>query len=251
LKKKNLLKNPFFYGSYLLVIFLSLHAANIYNAGEINIVNIATKLIDKISREPLDININMANIKFTVVMLACLSITWLYLRLTEKNYMTGKECGSARWATSSEGKKLAARNFQNNILLTNTERLSLAKYKFAKSHNVLIVGGSGTGKSRYFVMPNLMQLNGSFAVTDPKAEILKSTGKMFEQAGYRVKVLNLIEMEHSNSYNPFVYLRKDNDVLKLINNLMKNTSPAGNKSVDSFWERAEAALLQALVYYFF
>jgi len=251
LKKKNLLKNPLFYGSYILVIFLSLHAAHIYNTGEINIVKIVTKLIDKTAKEPFDINVNIANVKFTVVILGCLSITWLYLRLTEKNYMTGKECGSARWATSSEGRKLADKNFKNNIILTNTERLSLAKYKIKKNHNVLIVGGSGTGKSRNFVIPNLMQLNCSFAVTSPKSELLKSTGKMFEEAGYKIKVLNLIELEHSNSYNPFVYLREDKDVLKLINNLMKNTSPAGNRNVDSFWEKAEAALLQALVYYVF
>jgi len=133
-----------------------------------------TKLIDKTSREPFDININMANIKFTLVMLVCLSITWLYLRLTEKNYMTGKECGTARWATSFEGRKLANKNFQNNIILTNTERLNLAKYKINKNHNVLVVGASGTRKSRNFVMPNLMQLNCSFAITDPKSGVKRS-----------------------------------------------------------------------------
>ncbi len=251
MKDKNILKNPFFYGSYMLVIFLSLHAAQIYNSGEINIVDIFTKLIDKTAKEPLDIHVNIANIKFTLIMILSLTITWIYLIFTEKTYMHGKDCGSASWANKKDSRKLADKNFKNNIILTNTERLSLGKYAIRKNHNVMIIGGSGSGKSRNFVKPNLMQMNTSFGATDPKGELLKSTGDMFDKAGYKVKVLNLIEMEHSNCYNPFVYLREDKDVLKMINNLIKNTSPLGQKNDDGFWTKAEIALLQALVYYLY
>lgn len=144
-------------------------------------------------------------------------------------------------------KKLKNKVFKNNVILTNSEFLSLK----ASNLNVLVVGGSGAGKTRYFCLPNLMQMNTSYVVTDPKGEIIKYTGKLFEEAGYKIKVLNLIEMNHSNNYNPFHYILKDEDVSKMINCLIKNTTPVEHKASDSFWVAAEKALLMALSYYLY
>lgn len=168
---------------------------------------------------------------------------------TRKKVMPGKEHGTARWARKSEAKRLKSKVKTNNIILTATESLNLNAQKIRKNLNVMVIGDSGAGKTRFYIKPNLMQMHTSYVVTDPKGEILRDTGKMFENHGYKIKVFNLIEMGHSYCYNPFHYIKKDEDVLKVINCLMKNTTPANSNSNDPFWEKAETALLQALFFF--
>lgn len=173
------------------------------------------------------------------------------LFFNKKKTLFGKEHGTARWATLSEKRKLMdTQNPDNNIILTNDVFLSMNTRKTRKNNNIICVGGSGSGKTRYFCKPNLLQACCSYVMTDPKGELLKSLGKVFEKLGYVVKVFNLIEMVHSDCYNPFVYIHKQSDVLKLINQLIKNTNPPDMKgSSDPFWEKSETALLQAIFFF--
>lgn len=184
-------------------------------------------------------------------------ILWvLYWLTTRKKYRKGEEHGSARWATKKEAAKLAdKKDASNNIILTNDVQMSLNTRQTRKNLNVLIIGGSGAGKTRFYVKPNIMQMNTSYIVTDPKGELLRSTGKMLENNGYTVKVFNLINMKNSFNYNPFAYLQdangkyNDANVIKLINVLMKNTKKEGQSSGDQFWDDSTEALLLALAFF--
>mgnify|MGYP000856603662 CR=1 FL=1 len=168
----------------------------------------------------------------------------------QKKYMFGKEHGSSKWADKKDIEKLKDKNDSKNIILTKTEMISTNTRKTRKNLNVFVAGGAGTGKSRFVVKPNLLQANTSYVITDPKGELLRDTGQSFIQAGFKLKVFNLIEMGYSNCYSPFAYIRSENDVLKVINALIKNTNPKGfNGGNDPFWEKSETALLQALFFY--
>ena len=169
---------------------------------------------------------------------------------TKHNYRKGEEHGSAKWGSASQlSKKYANKNKDENIILTQNTRIGLDGRKHRRNLNVLVCGGSGAGKTRFYAKPNIMQANTSFVVLDPKGEILRDTGFMLEKEGYEIRVLDLINTERSHGYNPFVYLRDDKDVLKLVSNLVRNTTPKGAQSNDPFWERAETALLEALILY--
>ena len=169
---------------------------------------------------------------------------------TKRNYRKGEEHGSAKWGNASQlSKKYADKNRYENIILTQNTRIGLDGRKHRRNLNVLVCGGSGAGKTRFYAKPNIMQANTSFVVLDPKGEILRDTGFMLEKEGYEIRVLDLINTERSHGYNPFVYLRDDKDVLKLVANLVRNTTPKGAQSNDPFWERAETALLEALILY--
>lgn len=168
----------------------------------------------------------------------------------QKKYMFGKEHGTAKWADKKDIEKLRNKDKSKNIIFTKSEMLSVDTRKTRKNLNVLVVGGAGTGKSRFVVKPNLLQANTSYVITDPKGELLRDTGHSFLQAGYKLKVFNLIEMGYSLCYNPFSYIRSDTDVLKAINTLVKNTNPKGfTGGNDPFWEKSEVALLQAIFSY--
>ena len=186
------------------------------------------------------------------------------LKYTSKKrlHRKGEEHGSARWATEAEAKKLADKKkakkgeIDNNILLTQEVRMSLNTRQHRENLNVLVIGGSGSGKSRFYVKPNIMQLNTSYVVTDPKGELLRSTGKLLEDNGYKIKVFNLIDMRNSHNYNPFAYVydRKTGElnksyVIKMVNVLMKNTKQEGASGGDQFWDDATKALLSALAFY--
>lgn len=174
----------------------------------------------------------------------------MYYIVSDKKYMFGKEHGTSRWAEKEEIKKIADKNTNNNIILTETEQMSLNTRKTRKNLNVLAIGGSGAGKTRFFVKPNIMQANTSYVITDPKGEILKETGFFLKNQGYKIKVLNVIDMDYSSRYNPFAYIRTENDVMKLINGLIKNTNPRNSGGAsDPFWEKSEIALLQAIFYF--
>lgn len=141
------------------------------------------------------------------------------------------------------------RYVDNNMILTKDVRLSLNSRKTMRNNNVLVIGGSGAGKTRFYVKPNMLQMNASYVVTDPSGELLKSMGQPLKEAGYRIKVFNLVDMAHSNTYNPFAYIRNDTGVLSMINCLIKNTTPPNASKGDPFWEKSETALLQAIVFY--
>ncbi len=170
-----------------------------------------------------------------------------------KKYRRGKEFGSARWGNAEDIRPYIDPDFQNNILLTQTERLTMnsrpKQPKYARNKNVVVIGGSGSGKTRFFVKPNLMQLHSSYVLTDPKGTVLIECGKLLQRAGYRIKVLNTINFKKSMHYNPFVYIRSEKDILKLVNTLIANTKGEGEKSAEDFWVKAERLLYCALIGY--
>lgn len=190
-----------------------------------------------------------------------------------KKYRRGKEFGSARWGSADDIRPYIDPVFENNVLLTQTERLMMnsrpKQPKYARNKNVLVVGGSGSGKTRFFVKPNLMQMHSSYLVSDPKGTLLLECGKLLERGSpklgedgkpvrkngkivyepYRIKVLNTINFKKSMKYNPFAYLRDEKDILKLVNTLIANTKGSGEKSGEDFWVKAERLLYCALIGY--
>lgn len=169
---------------------------------------------------------------------------------SQKNYRRGEEHGSARWGDARQiCKKYSKKPYSQNILLTQNFRISLDTHKHRRCLNILVVGGSGAGKSRGFALPNIMQCCCSMVITDPKAELLRKTGGLLEKKGYEVRVFDIINPDTSFCYNPFEYVHDDKDVLRLISNLIQNTTPKGSQSSDPFWEKSETALLQALMLY--
>ena len=200
-----------------------------------------------------------AGICVGVLLVCAVWIAWSY-RLTAKGTRNGEEHGSARWATRAEMRAFGdAKAPDNNIILTDNARIRLVSRRFDLStdtnDNVLVVGGPGTGKTRYYVKPNLMQCfptsdyPTSFVVTDPKGTLVLETGQMFQRAGYRVKILNTINFSKSMKYNPFVYIHSEKDVLKLVNTLIANTKGEGEKSAEDFWVKSERLFYTALIGY--
>ncbi len=172
-----------------------------------------------------------------------------------KKFRQGKEYGSARWGTTKDIQPYMDEKFQNNILLTQTERLTMngrpANPKYARNKNVLVIGGSGSGKTRFYVKPNLMQMHSSYCVTDPKGTIVIECGKMLEDNGYEIKILNTINFKKSMKYNPFAYLRSEKDILKLVQTIIANTKGEGEKAGEDFWVKAEKLYYTALIGYIF
>lgn len=169
---------------------------------------------------------------------------------TKRNYRRGEEHGSAKWGIPKEvNRKYMQQPASDNKLLTQQVRIGLDGRKHRRNVNVLVCGGSGAGKTRFYCKPNIMQANTSFVVLDPKGEIVRDTGGLLEAMGYEVRILDLINMEKSHCYNPFIYLMDDNDVQRLVTNLFKSTTPKGSQSNDPFWDTAASMLLLALVFY--
>ncbi len=178
------------------------------------------------------------------------AIAALILLDLQKKYMFGKEHGTAKWGDKKDIEKIRDKDDSKNIILTKTEMLSTDTRKTRKNLNVLVVGGAGTGKSRFVAKPNLLQANTSYVITDTKGDLVRDAGQSFIEAGFKLKVFNLIEMGYSLCYNLFAYIRSETDVLKIINALIKNTNPKGyTGGNDPFWEKSEAALLQAIFFY--
>ena len=172
-----------------------------------------------------------------------------------KKFRQGKEYGSARWGNKKDIEPYMDEKFQNNILLTQTERLTMngrpTNPKYARNKNVLVIGGSGSGKTRFYVKPNLMQMHSSYCVTDPKGTIVLECGKMLEDNGYEIKILNTINFKKSMKYNPFAYLRSEKDILKLVQTIIANTKGEGEKAGEDFWVKAEKLYYTALIGYIF
>lgn len=169
---------------------------------------------------------------------------------SRQNLRPGEEHGSARWGSVRElDRKYRDRDEEMNVILTKHLRMSLDGRKHRRNLLQIVVGGSGSGKTRYVVKPNIMLANASFIVTDPKGEIVRAVAPLLLQKGYVVKVFDLIDPAHSDSYNPFRYIRKDSDVFRLISNLIQNTTPKNSSQNDPFWEKSETALDAALMLY--
>ena len=170
-----------------------------------------------------------------------------------KKFRKGVEYGSARWGNEKDIEPYMDSVFENNILLTQTERLMMSgrpkQPKYARNKNILVIGGSGSGKTRFFVKPNLMQMHSSYVVTDPKGTVLIECGKMLKKGGYKIKVLNTINFAKSMHYNPFAYLRSEKDILKLVNTIIVNTKGEGQQSGEDFWVKAEKLYYTALIAY--
>ena len=213
------------------------------------LVDIISKL-DEIFAQPFHIEWSLDSLRtITILNLIYIMAILIYISM-QKNYRRGEEHGSARWGDAAKvNKKYEAKPASENKLLTQHVRIGLDGTKHRRNLNVLVIGGSGAGKTRFYCKPNLMQANTSFVVLDPKGEQVRATGNLLKSKGYEVKVLDLIDMEKSHCYNPFVYLRNDHDVQRLVTNLFKSTTPKGATSQDPFWDTAAQMLLLALIFY--
>ena len=181
----------------------------------------------------------------TLICLAAYGMAVLLYRTNQGRTRDGEEHGSAAWATPASVNAQFAQ--KDSIPLTQHVRLGLDTHKHRRSLNVLVIGGSGAAKTRSFVLPNILTANTNYVITDPKSEVLLATGGYLKEQGYDVRVLNLVNLEQSDGYNPFRYLRDEKDVLKLVNNLIQSTTPKGSHESDPFWTKAETALLQAII----
>lgn len=180
-----------------------------------------------------------------LICLAAYGMAVLLYRTNQGRTRDGEEHGSAAWATPASVNAQFAQ--KDSIPLTQHVRLGLNTHKHRRSLNVLVIGGSGAAKTRSFVLPNILTANTNYVITDPKSEVLLATGGYLKEQGYDVRVLNLVNLEQSDGYNPFRYLRDEKDVLKLVNNLIQSTTPKGSHESDPFWTKAETALLQAII----
>ena len=208
--------------------------------------------IGKISFIP---SIHLIDIMVGIIVAALIKIIVYTKGKNAKKFRQGKEYGSARWGNSKDIEPYVDEKFENNILLTDTERLTMngrpKNPKYARNKNILVVGGSGSGKTRFFLKPNLMQMHSSYVVTDPKGTVLIECGKMLEKNGYDIRVLNTINFKKSMHYNPFAYLRSEKDILKLVQTIIANTKGEGEKSSEDFWVKAERLYYTALIGYLY
>ena len=251
--KVKFLKQNIPYLAFFYVGNIFSHHVRVYVGGDI---------IDKIFQGILEINtmsflpsIHPTDILMGVVVAVLIKIIVYTKGKNAKKFRQGKEYGSARWGTKKDIEPYMDEKFQNNILLTQTERLTMngrpANPKYARNKNVLVIGGSGSGKTRFYVKPNLMQMHSSYCVTDPKGTIVLECGKMLEDNGYEIKILNTINFKKSMKYNPFAYLRSEKDILKLVQTIIANTKGEGEKAGEDFWVKAEKLYYTALIGYIF
>ncbi len=209
--------------------------------------------LGRVLQTPLDIKLHELTPKCILVCLFVYGVCILVHETSRKNYRRGEEHGSARWATSSSvTSKLADKKSPlSNRLFTQNTKLGYDGHVHHRNLNTMVVGGSGAGKTRYYGKPNIMQANTSYVVLDPKGELLRDTGGLLAAQGYTVRVLDLINPEKSHSYNPFVYIQKEDDVQKLATNIIKSTTPKDSKSQDPFWDTTAEILLKALMFYLY
>ena len=219
-------------------------------------------LLDKIFQGILEIDtmsfipsIQAPDILAGIVIAAIIKLVVYTKSKNAKKFRQGKEYGSARWGTRKDIEPYMDEKFENNILITQTERLTIngrpPNPKYARNKNVLVIGGSGSGKTRFYVKPNLMQMHSSYCVTDPKGTIVLECGKMLEDNGYEIKILNTINFKKSMKYNPFAYLKSEKDILKLVQTIIANTKGEGEKAGEDFWVKAEKLYYTALIGYIF
>ena len=200
--------------------------------------------------KPFSITLCSNTLRSVVLMIVIYGVALALYLSSDRNYRRREEHGSARWGRPSQiNRKYADPVSAENKILTQNVSIGLDGRKHMRNLNTLVCGGSGSGKTRYFAKPNIMNCNTSYCILDPKGEILASTGGLLKQNGYDIKVLDLVNMDRSHCYNPFVYLRNDNDIQRLVTNLFKNTTPKGSQTQDPFWDQAASMLLLALIFY--
>ena len=204
-----------------------------------------------VMNDPFHIELCGDSLKTVLILLLCYGMgIWIYFS-TRKNYRRREEHGSAKWGNvRAIDKKYRQKPLSENKLMTQNVCIGLNAKKHRRNLNTLVCGGSGAGKTRFYAKPNIMNsARNSYVILDPKGEILRDTGHLLEKKGYEVRVLDLISMEKSHCYNPFVYLKDDNDVQRLVTNLFKATTPKGSQSNDPFWDTAASMLLLARIFY--
>lgn len=199
-------------------------------------------------QHPFRLSLNGYTVRCVFAALCMYALAIGYYYTSKGNKRTGEEYGSAKWGDAAAlNRKYRDKN--SNIILSQHISMGLDGRRHKRNLNVIVVGGSGAGKTRGYVLPNIMECNCSYIIADPKGEILRKTGGLLEKEGYEICVLNLVDLEKSDCYNPIAYLRSDHDALKLVTNLIKNTNEKGQKSSDPFWDKSEAAILQAFILY--
>ena len=228
------------------VVWLALLIAPSVNGG---LPEILPKLMTAFNT-PFAIELCEDSLKTVLILLLCYGMGIGIYFSTRRHYRRREEHGSAKWGEARAiNKKYQQNPPSENKLMTQNVKIGLNAKKHRRNLNTLVCGGSGAGKTRFYCKPNLMQANTSFVILDPKGEILRDTGKLLEEKGYEIRVLDLISMHKSHCYNPFVYLQDDNDVQRLVTNLFKSTTPKGSQSQDPFWDTAGSMLLLALIFY--
>lgn len=228
------------------VVWLALLLAPSVKGGLVEIIQALPLALSN----PLHIEICEDSVKTVLIFLLSYGMGIGIYFSTRRNYRRREEHGSAKWGNARAiDKKYRQSPPSENKLMTQNVRIGLNAKKHRRNLNTLVCGGSGAGKTRFYCKPNLMQANTSFVILDPKGEIVRDTGKLLEKKGYEIRVLDLISMERSHCYNPFVYLQNDNDIQRLVTNLFKATTPKGSQTQDPFWDTAASMLLLALVFY--
>ena len=223
------------------VVWLALLLAQSLGGGLPELLQNLTRALE----QPTNIVWTNKSLPTILICLAAYGMAVLLYRTNQGRTRDGEEHGSAAWATPASVNAQFAQ--KDSIPLTQHVRLGLDTHKHRRSLNVLVIGGSGAAKTRSFVLPNILTANTNYVITDPKSEVLLATGGYLKEQGYDVRVLNLVNLEQSDGYNPFRYLRDEKDVLKLVNNLIQSTTPKGSHESDPFWTKAETALLQAII----
>lgn len=231
----------------LSVVYFAMVAASVYIPGE-NIFALLERISTMVRRPDL-LRWTAYTPRFLLVFLLLYGGGVLLYYADHENRRPGEEYGSAKWGNARELNKRYADQNGKNVILTKRVSIGLDGYKHQRNLNILVVGGSGSGKTRFFCKPGIMSVNCSYLIVDPKGEMLRSTGYLLKDEGYDIKVFDLIHPRQSDGYNPFTYIRDDPDVLKLMDNLVKNTTPPKGASNDPFWEKAEIALDSALMLY--
>lgn len=229
------------------VVYFAMVTASVYIPGE-NIFALLERISAMVRRPDL-LRWTAYTPRFLLVFLLLYGGGVLLYYADHENRRPGEEYGSAKWGNARELNKRYADQNWKNVILTKRVSIGLDGYKHRRNLNILVVGGSGSGKTRFFCKPGIMSVNCSYLIVDPKGEMLRSTGYLLKDEGYDIKVFDLIHPRQSDGYNPFTYIRDDPDVLKLMDNLVKNTTPPKGASNDPFWEKAEIALDSALMLY--
>lgn len=205
-----------------------------------------------IMKQPFHIELCGDSLKTVLAFLMAYSVAAAVILSSDRNYRRREEHGSAKWGDARKlNRKYAGKENGAGKILTQQVSIGLDGRQHKRNLNVIVCGGSGSGKTRFYAKPNLLQANSSFVVLDPKGELLRDTGRLLEQKGYDIKVIDLVNMERSHCYNPFVYLRSDNDIQRLVTNLFQNTTPKDAKNMDPFWDQAAMMLLLALIFYLY
>ena len=249
-KKKFVLENlPYLLFFYIGNIFAS-HVNSYVGGDMIDRILVAFSQIDTLKYIP---SLKIKNLIPSLILSVVIKLILIQKKKKAKKFREGREYGSARWGNEKDIEPYIDKKFENNVLLTQTERLTMNNRpknpKYARNKNVLVIGGSGSGKTRFFVKPNLMQMHSSYVVTDPKGTLVLECGKMLERNGYEIKILNTINFKKSMRYNPFAYLKSEKDILKLVQTIIANTKGEGEKSTEDFWVKAEKLYYTALIGY--